>query len=107
LVAQAAGIADGNSRQALGLAKKFSDQRRAAEDRVAELESELTACQERAKQGLHRVYTEIEDRFLQQSDSRRPTRRNDPKIRDVRAEKDWLSALPPMCRRDARPSARM
>jgi hypothetical protein len=42
---------------------------------------------------------------LQQSDSRRPTRRNDPKIKDVRAEKDWLSALPPMCRRDARPSA--
>jgi hypothetical protein len=74
LVAQAAGIADDNSRQALGMAQKLSDQLRAAEDRVAELESELAAYQERAEraeQWLHGVYTEIEDRFLQQSDSRR------------------------------------
>jgi hypothetical protein len=43
--------------------------------RVAELEEEVAAYQERAEraeQWLHRVYTEIEDRFLQQSDSRRP-----------------------------------
>jgi hypothetical protein len=57
------------------MAQKLSDQLRAAEDRVAELESELAAYQERAERGeqwLHRVYTEIEDRFLQQGDSRRP-----------------------------------
>jgi hypothetical protein len=74
LVAQAAGVADENSRQALGMAQKLSDQLRAAEDRVAELESELAAYQERAEraeQWLHRIYGEIEERFLQQSDSRR------------------------------------
>jgi hypothetical protein len=74
LVAQAAGVADENSRQALGMAQKLSDQLRAAEDRVAELESELAASQERAEraeQWLHRIYGEIEDRFIQQSDSRR------------------------------------
>jgi hypothetical protein len=76
LVAQAAGIADENSRHALGMAQKLSDQLRAAEDRVAALETELAASQERAEraeQWLHRVYTEIEDRFLQQSDNRRAT----------------------------------
>src|ERR1700727_267991 len=76
LVAQAAGIADDNSRQALGMAQKLSDQLRAAEDRVAELETELTASRERAdraEQWFHRIYGEIEDRFLhQQGDSRRP-----------------------------------
>jgi hypothetical protein len=73
LVAQAAGIADENSRHALGMAQKLSDQLRAAEDRVAALESELATYRERAEraeQWLHRVYTEIENRFLQQSDSR-------------------------------------
>ena len=71
LVQRAAGVADENSRHALGMAQKLSDQLRAAEDRVAELEAELTAYQERAEraeQWLHRVYTEIEDRFLQQND---------------------------------------
>jgi len=74
LVQRAAGVADENSRHALGMAQKLSDQLRAAEDRVAELEAELTAYQERAEraeQWLHRVYTEIEDRFLQQNDGRR------------------------------------
>ena len=74
LVERAAGIADENSRHALEMAQKLSHQLRAAEDRVAELEAEVTACRERAdraEQWLHRVYTEIEDRFLQQSDSRR------------------------------------
>jgi hypothetical protein len=76
LVAQAAGIADENSRHALGMAQKLSDQLRAAEDRAAALEAELAAYQERAEraeQWLHRVYSEIEDRFLQQGDLRRPT----------------------------------
>jgi hypothetical protein len=74
LVQRAAGIADENSRHALGMAQKLSDQLRAAEDRVAELEAQATAYQnraERAEQWLHRVYTEIEDRFLQQNDSGR------------------------------------
>src|SRR4029077_18195570 len=67
---RAAGVAEENSRHALETAQKLSDQLRAAEDRVAELEAEVTAYQnraERAEQWLHRVYTEIEERFLQQS----------------------------------------
>jgi hypothetical protein len=75
LVAQAAGVADENSRHALGMAQKLSDQLREAENRVAALETELVASQERAdraEQWLHRIYGEIEDRFLQQGDSRRP-----------------------------------
>jgi hypothetical protein len=74
LVGRAAGIADGNRRQALEVTQKLSDQLRAAEDRVAELETELTASRERAdraEQWLHRIYGEIEESFLQQGDSRR------------------------------------
>jgi hypothetical protein len=68
---RAAGVADENNRRALDTAQRLSHQLRAAENRVAELEAEATAYQERAEraeQWLHRVYTEIEDRFLQQSD---------------------------------------
>jgi hypothetical protein len=74
LVSRAAGIADENSRHALDMAQKLSDQLRAAEDRVAELEVELTASRERcdrAEQWLHRIYGEIEERFHRQNDSRR------------------------------------
>jgi hypothetical protein len=74
LVQRAASFAEENSRHALDTAQRLSHQLRAAEDRIAELEAELTAYQERADradQWLHRVYTEIEDRFLHQSDSRR------------------------------------
>jgi hypothetical protein len=48
LVQRAAGVADENSRHALGMAQKLSDQLRAAEDRIAELETEVTAYQQRA-----------------------------------------------------------
>jgi hypothetical protein len=74
LLSKAADAADENSRHALEMAQKLSDQLRAAEDRIADLEAEVTAYQERAEraeQWLHRVYTEIEDRFLRQSDGRR------------------------------------
>lgn len=69
LVQNAAGVAEENSRRALSMAQKLSHQLQAAEDRIAELEAELTTYQEkadRAEQWLHRVYTEIEDRFLRQ-----------------------------------------
>jgi hypothetical protein len=72
-IAQAAGIADENSRHALGMAQKLSARRRSP---VAELEADLTASRERAdraEQWLDRIYGEIEERFLQQSDSRRST----------------------------------
>ena len=73
---RAAGVAEENSRHALETAQNLSHQLRAAENRVAELEAEVAAYQERverAEHWLHRVYTEIEDRFLQQSDGRRAT----------------------------------
>ena len=78
LLHRAAGVADENSRHALETAQKLSDQLRAAEDRIAELEAEVTAHRdqaERAEQWLHRVYTEIEDRFLRQGDGRRSVQR--------------------------------
>jgi hypothetical protein len=56
-------------------AQKLSDQLGAAEAQVAELEAELSASRERAEraeQWLNRIYGEIEERFLQQGDSRRP-----------------------------------
>ena len=74
LVQKAAGVADENSRHALGIAQKLSDQLREAEARIAELEAEVQLYQEksdRAEQWLHKVYTEIEERFLQQDDGRR------------------------------------
>ena len=80
LIHRAAGFAEENSRHALEMAQKLSHQLRAAEDRIAELEAEIDTYREkadRAEQWLHRVYTEIEDRFLQQTDGRRgvPQRR--------------------------------
>ena len=67
LVHEAAGVAEQNSSRALSMAQKFSDQLRAAEDRIAELEAESATYLERAdraEQWLHTVYTEIEDRFF-------------------------------------------
>ena len=67
LVYEAAGVAEQNSSRALSTAQRLSDQLRAAEDRIAELETESAIYRERAdraEQWLHKVYTEIEDRFL-------------------------------------------
>lgn len=69
LLHKAAGVAEENSRHALDMAQKLSHQLRAAEDRIAELEAEVVAYRdraERAEQWLHKVYTEIEERFLQE-----------------------------------------
>jgi outer membrane PBP1 activator LpoA protein len=67
LLHKAAGVAEENSRHALDLAQKLSHQLRAAEDRIAELEAEVELYREksdRAEQWLHKVYTEIEERFI-------------------------------------------
>src|SRR6202140_1010845 len=74
LLHKAAGMAEANSKHALDMAQKLSHQLRAAEDRIAELEAEVGIYQDkadRAEQWLHKVYTEIEDRFLREDDSRR------------------------------------
>jgi hypothetical protein len=78
LLHRAASVAEDSSRRALDTAQKLSQQLREAEDRIAELEAAVTAyCDraERAEQWLHRIYTEIEDRFLRQEDGRRNTQR--------------------------------
>jgi hypothetical protein len=51
----------------MDMAQKLSHQLRSAEERIAELEAEVAAHEERAdraEQWLHKVYTEIDDRFL-------------------------------------------
>jgi hypothetical protein len=69
MLEKAAGVAEENTRHALVMAEKLAHQVRAAEDRIAELEEEILARRdqaERAEQWLHKVYTEIEERFLRQ-----------------------------------------
>jgi hypothetical protein len=76
LLNKAADVAEQNSRHAIDTAQKLADQLRAAEDRISDLEAEVAAYQERAERAeewLHRVYTEIEDRFLRQGGEQRGT----------------------------------
>jgi len=68
LIHRAAGFAEQNSRQALEMAQKLSNQLQTAEARVAELEAEVDSYREkadRAEQWLHCIYSEIEGQFLQ------------------------------------------
>src|ERR1700730_18008947 len=74
LLHKAASVAEANSKHALDMAQKLSHQLRTAEDRIAELEAEVGIYQDkadRAERWLHKVYTEIEDRFLRQDNGRR------------------------------------
>jgi molecular chaperone GrpE (heat shock protein) len=74
LLHKAAGVAEQNSRHALDMAQKLSHQLRAAEDRIAQLEAEVDLYREksdRAEQWLHKVYTEIEERFIRQAEEKR------------------------------------
>lgn len=73
MLRNAANLAEANSQHALDTAQQLSHQLRAAEARVAELEAERQVYQqraERAEQWLHRIYTEIDDRFLKNDDRR-------------------------------------
>ena len=70
LLEKSAGVAEENTRRGLVMAEKLANQVRAAEDRIAELEEEVLARRDqadRAEQWLHKVYTEIEERFRRQS----------------------------------------
>ena len=74
LLNRAASVAEENSRNAIEMVQALSHKLRAAEGRIAELEAQAAAYQEqaeRAEQWLHRVYTEIEDRFLRQDQNAR------------------------------------
>jgi hypothetical protein len=73
LLQKAAGVAEQSSQDALDMAQKLSHQLRAAEQRITDLEAEVETHgdrAERAEQWLHKVYSEIEDRFLRQEGSR-------------------------------------
>jgi hypothetical protein len=73
LLNKAANVAEQNSKRAVDMAQKLLHELRAAQQRISELEADVAAYQnqaERAEQWLHKVYTEIEDRFLQQGRSR-------------------------------------
>ena len=70
LLHKAAGLAE-------NMAQKLSHQLRAAEQRITDLEAEVERHRdraERAEQWLHKVYTEIEGRFLRQESGRAQTR---------------------------------
>jgi hypothetical protein len=74
LLHKAAGVAEANSQHALELAQKLSQELRAAEDRIAQLETDVRYYQERtdrAEQWLHKIFTEIEERFFRQQQDQR------------------------------------
>ena len=76
LLHKAAGVAEQNSQHALDIAQQLSHQLRAAEQRIADLEAEANGHRdraERAEQWLHKVYSEIEERFLRQENGRART----------------------------------
>jgi predicted ribosome quality control (RQC) complex YloA/Tae2 family protein len=73
LLHKAAGVAEKNSQHALDIAQQLSHQLRAAEQRIADLEAEAEGYRDRAgraEQWLHKVYSEIEERFLRQERAR-------------------------------------
>jgi hypothetical protein len=74
LLHKAAGTAEANSRRSLETAQKLSSQLRAAQDRIAELEAELRLSRERAERAeewLRKIYTEIEDRLINEPEEQR------------------------------------
>lgn len=69
LLGKAASVVEDNSKHAIETAQRLSRQLRASENRVGELEAEVAAYREqadRAEQWLHKVYSEIEERFMRQ-----------------------------------------
>jgi hypothetical protein len=74
LLHKAAGVAEENSRHALDMAQKLSHQLRAAENRIVELEAEVELYRDkadRAEQWLHKVYAEIDERFIKRQEKSR------------------------------------
>jgi hypothetical protein len=70
LLHRAAGVAEQNSKQALEMAETLSQQLRDAEQQIAELQANVRYHEDRAdraEQWLHKIYTEIDDRFVHQA----------------------------------------
>jgi cell fate (sporulation/competence/biofilm development) regulator YmcA (YheA/YmcA/DUF963 family) len=69
LLHKAAGATEANSRRALETAQKLASQLRAAEDRIAELETDVHHYREkseRAEEWLRKIFMEIEDRLVKE-----------------------------------------
>ena len=67
MLQQAVDVAQQNCERAMDIAHKLSLKLREAEDRVARLESDIGHYQERAARAekwMHRIHSEIEDRFF-------------------------------------------
>jgi hypothetical protein len=74
LLYRAAGAAEQNSKQALETAQALSQQLQDAEQQIAELQANVRYHEDRAdraEQWLHKIYTEIDSRFIQQAASTR------------------------------------
>jgi hypothetical protein len=77
LLNKAANVAEQNSKHAIDMAQKLAHELRIAQQRISDLEAEVVAYQnqaERAEQWLHKVYSEIEDRFFAARQKPRPKR---------------------------------
>jgi hypothetical protein len=69
LLHKAASAAEANNRYAIETAQKLSEQLRAAENRIAELEAENQLYRERserAEEWFRRIYSEIQGRFVRE-----------------------------------------
>jgi hypothetical protein len=67
MLQEAVDVAKQNCERAMDIAHKLSLQLRAAEDRIAQLEGDIRHYQERAARAekwMHRIHSEIEDRFF-------------------------------------------
>jgi hypothetical protein len=70
LLHRAAGTAEQNSKRALEMAQTLSQQLHDAERQIAELQANVRYHEDRAdraEQWLHKIYTEIDSRFMQQA----------------------------------------
>jgi hypothetical protein len=69
LLHRAAGAAERSSKQALEMAQALSQQLQNAEQQIAELQANVRYHEDRtdrAEQWLHKIYTEIDSRFMRQ-----------------------------------------
>ena len=70
LLDRAAGAAEQSSKQALEMPQALSQQLQDAEQQIAELQANVRYHEDRADradQGLHKIYTEIDSRFMRQA----------------------------------------
>ncbi|MPZ41453.1 MAG: hypothetical protein GEU95_26090 [Rhizobiales bacterium] len=78
MLQEAVDVAKLNCERAMDIAHKLSLQLRAAEDRIAQLEGEIHHYQERAARAekwMHRIHSEIEDRFFKDNPAANAPRR--------------------------------